>query len=158
MQQQKLTRANPDFISREELERVTDARLQGTLIEDVHLAKKVAHTGMRLKVVRKEKGLTQVQLAEECGLDPGAISQLENGLRNPTFETINALCDALNVTSDYLMGRRPESYDDILQDDTAMHTLRKILHFSSEQRGTILDFINFVDSQNAKKMSETEKN
>ena len=149
---------NPDYMSRQQLEKAVEASLTGTLIQDVDLAKKVANSGIIIKALRIDAGLTQVQLGEIAGVHASAIAQYERGIRNPTFETINNLCDAFGVTSDYLMGRRPKSYDDILQNDNTSFILRKIMYFTDDQRSTALSFIKFVDDQNVKKMSEVEKN
>ena len=48
--------------------------------------------------IRREKGLTQEQLAELSGLSQQYISGLENGLRNPTILTLYELAQALEVS------------------------------------------------------------
>lgn len=48
--------------------------------------------------IRKEKGLTQEQLAERSGLSQQYISGLENGHRNPTIVTLFELATALGVS------------------------------------------------------------
>ncbi len=58
----------------------------------------------RLKEVRKEKGLSQTQLAKATGLSQPAIAKWENGERNPTIYNIYTLCVYLKVTSDFLIG------------------------------------------------------
>lgn len=47
--------------------------------------------------IRKERGWTQEQLAERCGLSQQYISGLERGRRNPTIVTIYELAVALGV-------------------------------------------------------------
>jgi transcriptional regulator with XRE-family HTH domain len=64
--------------------------------------------GDRLRKVREEKGLSQVQLAEKAGLQPSAVSHFEMGRRSPSFDNLKRLADALSVTIDYLIGRQPE--------------------------------------------------
>lgn len=48
--------------------------------------------------IRKEKGLTQEQLAELSGLTQQYISGIENGRRNPTIVAIYELAVALGVS------------------------------------------------------------
>lgn len=60
---------------------------------------------VRLKKVRELRGLNQVGLAQKTGLQPTAISHFETGARSPSFENLRLLADALNVSTDYLMGR-----------------------------------------------------
>ena len=56
--------------------------------------------------IRKEKGLTQEQLAEKSGLSQQYLSGLERGRRNPTIVTIYELASALGVSHIDLM--RPD--------------------------------------------------
>jgi transcriptional regulator with XRE-family HTH domain len=48
--------------------------------------------------IRREKGLTQEQLAEKSGLSQQYLSGLEQGRRNPTIVTIYELAIALGVS------------------------------------------------------------
>ena len=41
----------------------------------------------RIKMLRKEKGITQVELAEAMGLSKGTIAMWEVGKREATFDT-----------------------------------------------------------------------
>lgn len=59
----------------------------------------------RLKNLREHKGLLQTEVANAVGVTPAAISQFECGTREPSFEVVGALADALHTTTDYLVGR-----------------------------------------------------
>ena len=59
----------------------------------------------RLKEARELRGLNQVQLATKAGLPPPAVSNFESGPRKPSFDNLKALAAALDVTTDYLLGR-----------------------------------------------------
>ena len=54
------------------------------------------------KNLRKEKGLTQVEMAKELGISRSAIGMYEQGKREPDFETEEKIADYFNVTLDYL--------------------------------------------------------
>ena len=58
----------------------------------------------RLKELRKENGLTQIQLAKATNLSDTAISYWENGQRIPNALAIITLAQFFEVTSDYLLG------------------------------------------------------
>ena len=60
--------------------------------------------GKRLKNLRKEKRLTQKQLAAMIGVRHSVISFYEVGDRIPSVEVIIKLSAALHVSSDYLLG------------------------------------------------------
>lgn len=51
----------------------------------------------QFKELRKQKHLTQTQLAEKIGLEKGAISKIENGKFNLTLATINKIASALGA-------------------------------------------------------------
>ena len=59
----------------------------------------------RLKELRLEKGLNQAELATKADIQATAISHFENGTRKPSFKNLRNLANALNVTTDYLLGR-----------------------------------------------------
>lgn len=53
--------------------------------------------GKRVKQLRRDRGLTQAQLAEVVDLSVNYISQIETGEASPTFQTIVRLAEALRV-------------------------------------------------------------
>lgn len=65
-----------------------------------------------LKILRKEKGLTQTQLANAVGLGRQAYAYYEKGEREPSPETLCKLADFFGVTVDELLGRTPQLFDD----------------------------------------------
>lgn len=58
----------------------------------------------RLRELRAEKGLTQQELGDAIGLHGMSISGYERGVKKPSFEALDNLADALNVSIDYLLG------------------------------------------------------
>ncbi|WP_247789453.1 helix-turn-helix transcriptional regulator [Bradyrhizobium sp. 155] len=59
----------------------------------------------RLKAARALRGLNQAELAARAGLPPASVSHFESGPRKPSFDNLKALATALDVTTDYLLGR-----------------------------------------------------
>lgn len=62
----------------------------------------------RLKKLRKEKGLTQVQMQLLTGIDQSDYSKIENGKRYYTFEQCKRIALALDTSMDYLAGLTDE--------------------------------------------------
>jgi len=58
-----------------------------------------------LRKLRGRAGLSQEQLALECGLDRTYISLLERGLRQPTLSTLFVLARTLNTRPSKLVAR-----------------------------------------------------
>jgi len=54
--------------------------------------------GIRLKELRKLKGLSQEKFAFECNLDRTYIASIEQGKRNVSIENIEKIAKALNLT------------------------------------------------------------
>ena len=58
----------------------------------------------RLIALRKERGLTQAELAKATHLQRSTLSGYETEGKEPNFETLCALAEYFNVTTDYLLG------------------------------------------------------
>jgi transcriptional regulator with XRE-family HTH domain len=53
--------------------------------------------GKRLRELRTEKGFNQLYLGELAGVSEDFISLVERGINTPSFETIEALAEALET-------------------------------------------------------------
>lgn len=58
----------------------------------------------RLKELRTEKGLTQVQLAELLNLNPITYLRYEKGQREPSLSVLADIAKYFGVSIDYLLG------------------------------------------------------
>jgi len=81
----------------------------------------------RLKAMRETRGMSQADLAKKTRLQPTAISHFETGARSPSFDNLRRLADALNVSTDYLIGRSDEP---ILSGPTADNLFRGLENLS----------------------------
>lgn len=61
--------------------------------------------GHRLREARTKRGITQLQLAEKAGITRWAISLYEHDRGYPQVLTLTYIADALDVSTDYLLGR-----------------------------------------------------
>lgn len=52
-------------------------------------------TGTKIKEIRKQKGLTQKQLGDLCGIADSNIRKYENGKQNPKIETLQKIAEVL---------------------------------------------------------------
>lgn len=60
---------------------------------------------MRLKELRQQRGITQLKLAMDLGLNQNSISRYETGEREADYKALIMLADYFDVTIDYLLGR-----------------------------------------------------
>ena len=58
----------------------------------------------RLRELRIEKGVGQIELAKALNVSKGIISLWENGLREPKLSNLIALANFFEVSIDYLVG------------------------------------------------------
>lgn len=63
--------------------------------------------GKRIAALRRNKGLTQEQLAERVGVSAQAVSKWENDVSCPDISALPLLADILGVTTDELLGIKP---------------------------------------------------
>ncbi|MBQ4066800.1 MAG: helix-turn-helix transcriptional regulator [Clostridia bacterium] len=59
----------------------------------------------RLKELRKERGLSQIQVAIFCDITEKAYQNYELKTREPKLEILIRIADFYNVSIDYLVGR-----------------------------------------------------
>lgn len=62
----------------------------------------------RMKIVRNRRCVTQMQLGKRLGISHSTISNFETGRRVPTLATFVQLAQALDVSTDYLLGLKEE--------------------------------------------------
>lgn len=65
----------------------------------------------RLKELRKQAHLTQVELAKRLGIGQSSYADWERGKKNPTQENLVKLAQILNVSVDYLVGSTEDKED-----------------------------------------------
>lgn len=96
--------------------------------------------GRNIRIARREKGITQEVLAELCNLSPVFISQIENGMRKPSLETVDNIARTLNSSIDRLIYGRTDSVDDFSDFESLLRTRTPLeREFSLNILKTILD-------------------
>ncbi|MDU2327627.1 MAG: helix-turn-helix transcriptional regulator [Streptococcus salivarius] len=67
----------------------------------------------RLKELRKQAHLTQVELASKLGIVQSSYADWERGKKKPTQENLVKIAQILNVSVDYLVGNSEERTDEL---------------------------------------------
>ena len=60
---------------------------------------------MRLKEIRKSKGISQLKLAMDLNMSQNTISRYETGEREPGINELIKIANYFNVSIDYLLER-----------------------------------------------------
>ena len=74
---------------------------------------------MKLRELRKEKGMSMKELGEALGCSESTISLYETGKREPDYETLLKLGEYLDCSIDYLLGKKsdPSPKAEVSDDD-----------------------------------------
>jgi transcriptional regulator with XRE-family HTH domain len=97
--------------------------------------------GQRLSRIRKQKGLTQVELARTTGLTQGLISDYELDKLRPYHEVIARFALALEVTADELIGLKRVKNGDKQSSAKILRRVKKIEGLPLTQQKFILKAI-----------------
>jgi transcriptional regulator with XRE-family HTH domain len=97
--------------------------------------------GERLARLRKERGYTQVELAEKIGIVQTIISDYEKDRFRPTAEMIIRLAQALEVSTDELLGLKQTKKQENRASLQILRRLNKIQSLPAAQRKVLLKTI-----------------
>ncbi len=76
-----------------------------------------------ITMLRKEKKLSQKQVASDLGISQALLSHYEKGIRQCSLDFVISVAEYYDVSCDFLLGRSPErsgatlNFDDIPEDD-----------------------------------------
>jgi len=94
--------------------------------------------GEKIARLKKQKKMSQVDLAKLTGISRDAISKYERGDAIPSVEYAKRISDALGVSLDYLVN--DDDVEDIL-DNEAVGRVKAIQKLPSEEKNKILSVI-----------------
>lgn len=90
--------------------------------------------GEKLKLYREKHNMTQKEIAEILGVEPGTVSKYELGMIEPNIESIKKLAEIFNVTIDELL-KDEEKFDitkvnvlDVLREQKEMELKGNLYH------------------------------
>ena len=109
----------------------------------------------RLREMREKKGENQEQIAKLLGISRTSNTKYENGLHDPSMESLNILAEHFNVSTDYLLGRTddptPPGDDREISDDDIRFALFDGKKVDDETFAAVKRYAQFL-------MMEKEKN
>lgn len=92
------------------------------------------HLGTRVKKLRKEKGYTQIELAERLGITQGYLSEIERGNETPGRELYFVLAEKLDTNMEYLYSGSSEFIPQDMR-------IRKLMYWLENQEKTVQDYV-----------------
>ena len=106
----------------------------------------------RLKTARILREWSQSELASCAGMPPSSIAHFEGGSRKPSFDTLRRLANALEVTTDYLLGRA----DDPTLSESGDPLFRDVGKLTGHDRELAKDFLRMLAERNQAKRKKDD--
>ena len=96
-----------------------------------HVVLSKKEIGERLRAVREERRITQVELAKTLGTHQASLSQIERGIRGMTLQQVVRLARALHVAPDRILGvDKGNGSQATPRNERLMRRVRRIEHHS----------------------------
>ena len=107
--------------------------------------------GMMISTLRKEKGMTQLELAEKMGVTDKAVSKWERDLSFPDINSIPKLAEIFEVSVDELMQIKIDTKENIGKNkvDEIIDTALKGIGIAMGIAVTVLTVLGELDSKSA---------
>jgi transcriptional regulator with XRE-family HTH domain len=85
-----------------------------------------AKFGERLRTIRRDKGITQYQLADRSGLSQRMINYYESHVKRPSLDKVKQLAEALGISSDELIGIAPQGKDAKKEEEVSYRIMKRV--------------------------------
>lgn len=82
--------------------------------------------GNLISKIRKEKGITKTQLANETDINIGHLTHIEKGERNPSHRALRMICYALNIPYQPIA----YTYDKVLSEEQVEYGYINHIHYN----------------------------
>lgn len=110
---------------------------------------------LRIKQLREEKGISQLEFAKKINLTQQSVSAYEKGIREPSLDILKTIADFFGVTTDFLLGksdiRNPEKVEiDPLDLAKFGFSLKNYEPLSEKQKEQVRDLLKVVLKDNLK--------
>jgi transcriptional regulator with XRE-family HTH domain len=107
--------------------------------------------GMMISSLRKEKGMTQLELAEKMGVTDKAVSKWERDLSYPDINSIPKLAEIFGVSVDELMQVKTETKENISKNkiDGIVDTILKGIGVAMGIAVTVLSILGELEANTA---------
>ncbi|SDB83642.1 Transcriptional regulator, contains XRE-family HTH domain [Pelagirhabdus alkalitolerans] len=126
----------------------------------------------RLRIARKNKQLTQEQLAEKVHTKKQTISNYETGYSSPSNEMLSEIADILSVSTDYLLGRtsNPNTHkfepmseinrllDEYCIEQSGLYDIDRWKAMGPEEMKELENYFKYITDQAKKKTDKNDAN
>lgn len=112
---------------------------------------------MNLKILRKNSGLTQKQVADKCGISLRAYQNYEANLREMNYQTLKCVADCFHCSIDYLIEHQSNDiiYSDFTQDQQKAISMIKKL--DEKETAMLLGYLARMTNTPLETLTESKK-
>ena len=107
----------------------------------------------RLRAAREMRRWSQNELGQRSGLPPSSVAHFEAGSRKPSFDSLHRVATALEVTTDYLLGRT----DDPSLANDGDPLFRDVGRLTGDDRELARQFLEMLSQRNQSQNEDNEK-
>lgn len=93
--------------------------------------------GIRISQLRRNRNMTQRELARALNVSPSAIGMYEQGRRQPSADLIVAICREFSVSTQWLLTGEPYSTRDFREDLKMLLSMPGTETLEDTDRGTL---------------------
>ena len=109
------------------------------MADNTRLAREV---GAKIKYLRLKRGMSQEALALSCDMNPAFLGHVERGMRSPTLNTLQRICDGLGITLTELLLTEPNASADTTGCAAAIqHVTDRMRQLTPTQAAHIADMV-----------------
>ena len=90
-------------------------------------------TGQLITELRKEKGLTQKQLADALNVTDKAVSKWERGLSFPDISMLEPIAETLDISIMEILAGEKKSDDETITREEAQQMIKESVELSDEE-------------------------
>ena len=103
--------------------------------------------GRRLRALRDERGMTQVELAQAMGIHQTNLSQMERGIRGVGTRQLLKLCRALKVSPDKILGPAKQGLTAAPRNTRLQRRVRRIEQLPPQHQEAVVKMLDaFLDT------------
>jgi transcriptional regulator with XRE-family HTH domain len=105
--------------------------------------------GEKIKMLRQEKGLSQVLLEKKSGVNSKLLSKYENGRIIPTADTLRKIAECLETSADYLIfDNVPKDGLSRIEDIDLFEKFKEVERMDAENKNIIKSLIEAIIIKN----------
>jgi transcriptional regulator with XRE-family HTH domain len=99
--------------------------------------------GLRIREVRETMHLSREKFSEKCDISESFLADVERGKKSLTAKTIYKICDACNVSADYIILGHKKGFDK----DISIEVLNSFSNEQLEHVTSILQEIKYLSNR-----------